>query len=239
MAYYDRIARKWHSVTGYRGGALKEFVLNDLLIQKVPSVAGRSILEIGAGNGYFLPLLLRRFSGQVPSRIVISDVSGALLGIAQRSFGIEGAEYKIIDVRRPFPLDDGSFDLVFSIMVFNEIPDKPLKHALSECHRLLSDKGLLLIASLHPDFVDSLARRSLLRRGKSGAITMPGSGDLRLPVVQRSLRKYEDLLQGSGWQFTFDSVFPTEKVLRAKPALRAIGEVPLACVFACRRRPGG
>jgi len=235
MAYYDKIAGKWHSTTGYRGGALKDLVLNNLIIDKVPSVAGRSILEVGAGNGYFLPLLLSRFSGQVPAKIVVSDASGALLKIAQRSFHLKGAEYRIIDLRRPMPFDDGSFDLVLSIMVFNEIPDRPLKCALSECRRVMSDDGLLLVASLHPDFVNSLARRKLLRPRENGALTMPGSGDLRLPVVQRSLRRYEDLLEGSGLQFTSEAVYATEEVLHAKPALRQIGKVPLACVFTCSR----
>ena len=51
LAYYDRIARKWHAVTGPRGGALKERVLNGLVLGKLEGIAGLSILELGAGNG--------------------------------------------------------------------------------------------------------------------------------------------------------------------------------------------
>ena len=40
MAYYDRIARQWHSVTGAQGGALKKEVLNDLVVSKISAVAG-------------------------------------------------------------------------------------------------------------------------------------------------------------------------------------------------------
>ncbi len=53
MAYYDHIAKKWHAVTGYRGGAFKQFVLNDVLLENIPAIASQAILELGAGNGYF------------------------------------------------------------------------------------------------------------------------------------------------------------------------------------------
>ena len=64
MTYYDRIAKQWHQATGHKGGAFKELVLNDVLLKKLPTIESSSILELGAGNGYFLRLLLRHFSGQ-------------------------------------------------------------------------------------------------------------------------------------------------------------------------------
>src|SRR5207249_3397365 len=109
VAYYDRIARQWHSVTGSRGGALKEQVLNDLVLSKLPPIAGRAVLELGAGNGYFFPPVLRHFSGQVPSRVVLTDQSPVLLGLAERSFRVPGAEYLVLDVRARFPFGDGAF----------------------------------------------------------------------------------------------------------------------------------
>src|SRR5262249_39465665 len=140
-SYYDRIARKWHAATGAQGGALKKFVLNDLVIGKLSGIAGLSILELGAGNGYFMPLVLRRFSGEVPARIVITDLSRALLEMAQRSFRVREAEYLTLDVRDPFPFPEGSFDLIVANMVFNEIPTAGLRTALGECHRVLSAGG--------------------------------------------------------------------------------------------------
>ncbi|MEW6349799.1 MAG: hypothetical protein AB1646_12105 [Thermodesulfobacteriota bacterium] len=65
-AFYDAIARKWHAITGSQGGALKRYVLNELVLGALPGISGMSILELGAGNGYFIPLVLRRFSGQGP-----------------------------------------------------------------------------------------------------------------------------------------------------------------------------
>jgi hypothetical protein len=79
MAFYDRIAKQWQTSTGYKGGAFKELILNDLLIDKIPGIIGSAILELGVGNGYFMPLLLRRFSGQKYARMVLTDQSGKML----------------------------------------------------------------------------------------------------------------------------------------------------------------
>jgi ubiquinone/menaquinone biosynthesis C-methylase UbiE len=190
IPYYDRIGKKWHAMTGARGGAFKEHVLNELVLSRIPSIADLAILELGAGNGYFMPLVLRRFSGQIASRIVITDHSRVLLKIAQRSFRVPEAEYQPVDVRAPFPFAKESFDLIVANMIFNEIPTPNLRRALSECQRVLSPGSRLLAAVIHPAFVKSLDRRGQLRPLTSSVYTMPASQGLRLPVVRRSLQSY-------------------------------------------------
>lgn len=81
-------------------------MLNERILAHIGSVEGRAVLELGAGNGYFAPLMLRRFSGQYPARLVISDQSQAQLATAQSAFSIDSAEYLQRDVRDPFPLLD-------------------------------------------------------------------------------------------------------------------------------------
>ena len=233
MAYYDRIARKWHEVTGRNGGAFKRFVLNDHLLDAIGAVAGRAILELGAGNGYFMPLLLRRFSGQAPARIVLADESTALLDIARRHFQVPDAEYVRLDVRSEFPFEDKSFDLILATMLFNELSAGGARRALAECHRVLSGAGRLILTMTHPDFVQSLSSRGLLRPAGKGMQTMPSTDGLRLPVVERSRAKYEALLRRSGFASESTDVFPSAKVMSAKPGLRKAGNVPLALVFTC------
>ncbi len=79
MAYYDRIAQLWHKETGIHGGAFKRYVLNAELMQCFDRIAGISILELGAGNGYFMPLVMERYSGQVPEDVWITDRPGIQL----------------------------------------------------------------------------------------------------------------------------------------------------------------
>ena len=51
--YYSKIAKAWHDATGAEGGPLKKLVLNDLLLDRIGSIDGLSLLEIGAGTGIF------------------------------------------------------------------------------------------------------------------------------------------------------------------------------------------
>ncbi len=235
MPYYDTIANCWHETTGYKGGPFKELVLNNILLERLPGIGNRSILELGAGNGYFLPLALRHFSGQAPSAIVVTDQSRQLLEIARRHFRIQDAVYQTLDVTKPFPFADGQFDLILASMLFNEVPARGFKRALAECHRLLSRNGLLLIAVTHPDFISGLQRKGLLKTSREGLLTMPGTGSLRLPVVIRSLRSYRKALQEAGFQYSEEEGLPTPEVINLKAGLQNAWKVPVALVYSCSK----
>jgi ubiquinone/menaquinone biosynthesis C-methylase UbiE len=241
MAYYDHIAKRWHSFTGAEGGAFKKYALNDIMLSRLSGIADQAILEWGAGNGYFMPMVLRRFSGQVPARILITDQSSVLLRIAQRSFSIPEAEYQILDVRATFPFIKESFDLILANMNFSEITTPVMRHALKECHRVLSPRGRLIATLIHSTFVKSLARRSQLRPYKHGVFTMPGSDGLRLPVVTRSLSGYLSALKNAGFGFRSEDFFGTCQVVNEMPGLRQRGKGPIAKFLECEKlrfRPG-
>jgi SAM-dependent methyltransferase len=234
MATYDRFAKLWHSVTGSEGGAFKKHVLNDRIIGKIDAIEGRSILEMGAGNGYFIRLMLRRFPGQTPERVVVTDCAETLLELARRHFRVAGAEYEKLDVRGPFPFSDGSFDLALATMVFNELSDAGLTRALVECRRVLREDGSMIATVVHPTFVQSLSSRGQLRNGRGGVMTMPGAKGLRLPVFPRSAERYESLLSRSGFASEREDIHATDRVLAEKPGLRQAGNVPIAQMFTCR-----
>jgi SAM-dependent methyltransferase len=234
VAYYDRIAKQWHDVTGYAGGAFKELVLNDVLLGQIPGIEARALLELGTGNGYFLPLVFRRFSGQVPKAVVITDQSETLLSIARKRFNIPAAAYQVLDVRGQFPFDDHRFDLILATMLFNEVSAAGFRTALAECRRVLGHGGLLLMTVLHPAFVAGLQERGVLRREPGGLLTMPGAGHLRLPLVIRSHSAYRDALSAAGFGFDEQEVFAGESVVNIRPGLRYAGDAPLALVFRCK-----
>jgi SAM-dependent methyltransferase len=188
-------------------------------------------LELGAGTGYFSRLAWRRFSGQRPRRLVISDQSGRLLEIAQREFRIDGAEYLQFDLRHPYPFEDAEFDTVLASMVFNEVPTAGLARGLRECRRVLATEGELIAAALHPQFVDSLDRRGEVRRDTRGRLSMPGAGSVRLPVVRRSREEYEHLLASAGFACIMEDVYADANVVSAKPGLRHAGRIPVAMIM--------
>lgn len=235
MSYYDHIAKQWHKATGYEGGAFKRLVLNDRILQRIPDIDNHAILELGAGNGYFLPLMLRRFSGQIPTSVMVTDVSARLLEVAQRHFRISSAEYQVLDVGNQFPFESNRFDLILATMVFNEVPSHVFKNALNECYRILSNEGCLLMTVLHPVFVNSLQKRGLLVGGPGVRHTMPGADNLRLPIVVRSHDSYRNSLVEAGFQFEEEEVYPTPEVINIKTGLRYAGKGPLALIFHCKK----
>jgi SAM-dependent methyltransferase len=162
-----------------------------------------------------------------------------LLEIAKRRFPLPNAEHRLLDARDPFPFSSETVDFVLATMVFNEVSDRTLSHALGECHRVLTGGGKLLASVLHPAFVRSLAKRGLLERDRRGRLTMPGASDLRLPVVRRDVSTYVDLLRRADFDVEIDEIRPTPQLLKAKPRLRDAGDVPIALVLDARKTAAG
>lgn len=234
IAYYDRIARQWNRITRHHGGPFKRYVLNERILARIEGIAGRAILELGAGNGYFAPLLRRRFSGQRPARLIISDQAQAQLDIARTEFPIEQAEYLTLDVQDVFPLPDASCDLILAIMLFNELTTAGLNNALRESRRVLAPGGQLLAAVTHPVFVHALARKGALTDFGRGLAAMPGAEGLRLPVARRSMQAYLDALRETGFSVETEDVFADEKTLHERPGLKLPRDTPLALLLDCQ-----
>jgi SAM-dependent methyltransferase len=236
IAYYDRIARQWHRVTGHHGGAFKRYVLNDYILAKIERLEGLAILELGAGNGYFTPLMLQRFSGQRPTRLIISDQSQAQLDTAQSTFRIHEAEYLRLDAQQSFPIPNASIDLILAIMLLNELPNMCLRVALSECRRTLRPGGRLLVAVPHPAFVHALAKKGALTDFGHGLFAMPSAEGMRLPVSRRPTQAYLDMLAEAGFTVMTEDIFADEKTLHEKPGLKLPRGVPLALALDARVR---
>ncbi len=205
------------------------------MLDTIGRIEGQAILELGAGNGYFAPLLLRRYSGQTPARLVISDQAQALVAIAQSTFAIENAEYLTLDVQDALPFADGSFDLILATMLFNELPLSVLRHAAQECHRILTPGGRRLATALHPALIYGLAKRGALTDFGRGLFAMPSAEGLRLPVARRSVEAYQTALAACGFSVALEAVLPDAKTLHEKPGLKLSRDTPMALLCDCRR----
>ena len=196
-------------------------------------IENRAILELGAGNGYFLPLVLRRYSGQMPARVVITDQSSRQLDLARKYCFVNGAEYAQLDARNRFPFQEGAFDLIIATMVFNEISRRGVASAIAECRRVLRSQGQLLATVIHPDFISSLEKRGELRH-EGSYLTMPASAGLRLPLHKTPKEFYERCLGDNGFDFRSPDIFSKREVSNIKAGLKKVGNTPVALVFDCR-----
>ena len=197
--------------------------------QRSVASQGRPFLSSGQATVTSLRSCVARFSGQLPGRLVITDQSQVLLGIAESSFPIDGAEYVALDVQDPFPFPDGSFDLVLANMLFNELTTSGFEHALSECARILAADGLLLATVLHPDLVHALAKKGALTDFGRGLFAMPSAEGLRPPVSRRSTAVYRAVMEGCGFAVMTQDLHPDERMLREKPGSRSPRERRLHC----------
>ncbi len=229
MAYYDKIASQWHKITGYKGGAFKELILNKKVISLIDDISGKSLLELGAGNGYFMPLLLKKKSGQVPQNICITDVSFKNLEIAQKHFRLKNAKYQRLDVYKLFKLEDDSFDLIVSNMMFNEVKKPGLENGLKECKRVLRDQGQLLISVLHPDFIRKQMERGVVKNNR-----MNSKNGLKVPVTLTGLADYTELLEDLGMNYELKEIYGNQKLYNMKPKLKEISEIPIALIINAR-----
>lgn len=110
---------------------------------RVPSLAGKTVLEYGAGTG-LLGLELRPLVAEV----TLADSSREMLAVADEKIaagGLRNVRTLALDLTAA-PVPGLRFDLVCSLMTLHHIPDTD--GILRAFHRLLPPGGILCIADL-------------------------------------------------------------------------------------------
>jgi len=110
------------------------------------------VLELGPGPGYFSLEVARSIPAGV---LVLVDIQQEMLDMTRKrleKMGITNVEYIKGDAVS-LPADSESFDVVFLVSVFGEVPNRG--QCLRELYRVLRPKGLLSITEQpgDPDFI--------------------------------------------------------------------------------------
>ena len=128
----------------------------------LPDVAGRRVLDLGAGKGR----LCRRLLELGASRAVAADLTLAML----TATGAYCGPRLVANAGRPLPFRDSAFDLVACALVLGHVED--LDGALSALAAVLAPGGHLLISDFHPYATLRGWRRTFddLERGETRAI---------------------------------------------------------------------
>lgn len=123
---------------------------------------GMDILDLGVGAGRTTPYL-----SELAGRYAALDVAEPMIEACRERF--PALEFHVADAADLSAFDDGSFDaVVFSFNGIDYLPSaERRRRCLAECHRVLREKGVLIIARHNPRAllaVPSMAGRSAARR---------------------------------------------------------------------------
>ena len=119
------------------------------LLELIGPPAGRTILDIGCGNGCMLRSLT------ATERVVGVDLSPAMVALARDAGYVEVREGDTEDL----PFADRSFDVVVSSGVLQLLPEA--RTALAEMVRVARPGGALVVATVN---AESLLRKALRRK---------------------------------------------------------------------------
>lgn len=110
------------------------------LLNQVPVRANDTVVDLGAGTGYFSIPAAQMTDAPVHAVDVAPQMMEELISRAKQA-GVDNIRSSI-GVIEAVPLEDGLADVVIASMVLHEV--EPLSKGLSEIHRLLKPNGRLL-----------------------------------------------------------------------------------------------
>jgi 2-polyprenyl-3-methyl-5-hydroxy-6-metoxy-1,4-benzoquinol methylase len=126
----------------------RNFFLMPLMLRMLGEVSGRTILDLGCGEGGYSRELARR-----GARVTGVDGSERLIEVARERAGAEHLDIEFIAANASAIGDDvgdESFDVVMAAMSLMDVENYP--GAVREVHRVLVSGGELLMSITHPCF---------------------------------------------------------------------------------------
>jgi len=168
---------------GYDEAAVLQRELADRLLERLDYIRlePELVLDLGAGTGYAIPGLRRRFG---TARILALDFAPAMLLEARdrgRSSPPERPDCVCADVEN-LPLADASVDLIFSNVTFQWCND--IQGTFGECLRVLRPGGLLLFTTFGSDTLWELRDAWAAADGHSHVSPFPDMHDVGDALVR-------------------------------------------------------
>ena len=138
-----------------------------------------TVLEIGCGNGAYIPAAARMVGPK--GSVHALDVQPEMLKLLEAELNKE-ANLDIANVilhlsdAGKLPFEEGQFDVIFMVAVLSEIPDVP--KALKEVKRVLKPDGRFAVTEFLPD-PDYRLEHEIIRLGtKHGFVYETSDGNL-------------------------------------------------------------
>lgn len=142
---YDAASGEWRRSEPV---LLSDYTARPFLMEWCEPVAGKDVLDLGCGEGYFARGLRRRGAAS----ILGIDISPEMVRAAREQERIEplGIDYAAGDATDLARLADGSFDLVVAVFLFNYLDREHTAATMAEVHRVLRPGGRFVFGVPHP-----------------------------------------------------------------------------------------
>jgi len=124
------------------------FLSPNKLIKRLELKVNMSVLEVGAGPGYFA-LKIADFLAN--GKLILTDIQQKMLDYAKKRLdkkNLKNVEYYLCDGEK-FDFPDNFFDRIYMVTVIGEIENKELY--LNEFYRMLKPGGILSVSELAGD----------------------------------------------------------------------------------------
>jgi ubiquinone/menaquinone biosynthesis C-methylase UbiE len=163
-----------------------------LVLDYLPIVEGKQILEMACGRGGFASHLAAR-----GAHVHGADFSSAALGLARRRQQENGSAHRHLDFTQAdahhLPFADRSFDIVISCETIEHLPEPAA--AITEMARVCREGGLLLLTT--PNYFNAMGLYYLYAQIRHRRATPGGDQPFDRPFLFPQVRR---LLRLAGWQ---------------------------------------
>jgi malonyl-CoA O-methyltransferase len=177
----------------------------EVLEERVPA----RVLDVGSGPGRASGFMKGRWPA---SEVVALDIALPMLGLVPRHTRFWRPVRRVCGEAAKLPFADASFDLIFSNMCLQWVPDLPV--ALAEFRRVLRPQGLLLFTSFGPDTLSEL-REAYLAAGESQPPLSPLAAIQQIGDALISAGFRNPVLERENFQLTYPDTMALLRELRA------------------------
>lgn len=224
---YNDTASKWIREEPI---SLSDFTARPFILQLCEPIASLKILDLGCGEGYCSRELRRRKAAQVWG----VDLSEGMIAAAryQEQKDSLGINYQVGCATELQQFDDGTFDLVIAVFLFNYLTNEQTQQCMKEVSRVLSPGGRFIFSVPHPCFpymrsaaypfyfqVEKKAYFSQRNQQFPGRIWKRDGSWLNVQLVHKTFEDYFTALNGAGFY-----KISTFKELRVTPEHIALDE---------------
>ncbi len=244
----DEAAELWDRRNSETGEPYKRFVTYPVVRGLIGSTEGKTVLDLGCGNGRFGAILLDTY-GLDMKKLILVDKHPANLEYARKNLGLQKCLCEFVQADfegMAESLDSDIADIVISANTFCEIED--IDNALKETYRITKPGGIFVMATVHPAYSLKKYLEAKLTGGSAKKIVparhyfdnapaefVMGAGsdkEVRAPHYTRTVQVYVNSLINAG--FSIEALLEpglNSSLLEAAPRFESEADCPVVLVI--------